>query len=419
MQQFVINGGIALQGEVSISGSKNAALPILMATLLSKKPSTLHNVPCLEDINTSIELLTHLGADVEFNGSTAWISPAELTDVKAPYELVTKMRASILVLGPLLARYHEAEVSLPGGCAIGTRPVDIHLDGLRQMGANISVRSGYIKATVDGRLRGARIVVDQVSVGATENLMMAATLAVGETILENAAREPEIVNLADYLKTLGAKIQGAGTDTIIIQGVEELFGDEFTILPDRIETGTYLVAAACTHGEVTCFNTNPTLMDAVVNKLRRVGASLNVGDDFISLSMRGNQLKAVDIKTVPHPGFPTDMQAQFTTLNALAKGTGVITETIFENRFMHVPELIRMGANIHIEGNTAICYDSESLSGAEVMATDLRASASLIIAGLAAEGTTRVNKIYHVDRGYENLEGKLQQLGADIKRIDL
>ncbi len=419
MQQFVINGGIALQGEVSISGSKNAALPILMATLLSKKPSTLHNVPCLEDINTSIELLTHLGADVEFNGSTAWISPAELTDVKAPYELVTKMRASILVLGPLLARYHEAEVSLPGGCAIGTRPVDIHLDGLRQMGANISVRSGYIKATVDGRLRGARIVMDQVSVGATENLMMAATLAVGETILENAAREPEIVNLADYLKTLGAKIQGAGTDTIIIQGVEELFGDEFTILPDRIETGTYLVAAACTHGEVTCFNTNPTLMDAVVNKLRRVGASLNVGDDFISLSMRGNQLKAVDIKTVPHPGFPTDMQAQFTTLNALAKGTGVITETIFENRFMHVPELIRMGANIHIEGNTAICYDSESLSGAEVMATDLRASASLIIAGLAAEGTTRVNKIYHVDRGYENLEGKLQQLGADIKRIDL
>ena len=422
-QQFIIHGGKPIQGEVNISGAKNAALPILLATLLSAEPTTLHNVPGLQDIDTTIELLTYLGARIERDGCTLCVYP-DINKIDAPYELVTKMRASILVLGPLLTRFGQAEVSLPGGCAIGARPVNLHIEGMEKMGAQIVVESGYIKAKIadnnpTGRLQGCRINMDTVSVGATENLLMAATLAQGETVIENAAREPEVVDLARLLQAMGAKIDGAGTDTIIVHGVDKLHGTEFSVMPDRVETGTFLVAAAATHGEVICRHTDPLLMEAVIDKLILANAEVNVGKDYVHLSMKNRRLKAINIKTAPHPGFPTDMQAQFTVLNTVGEGTGIITETIFENRFMHVPELQRMGAHIQLEGNTAICHSIDILSGADVMATDLRASASLVIAGLVANGETRLNHIYHIDRGYERIEDKLTQLGVDIRRVDI
>lgn len=419
MQQLIIQGGARLSGEVNISGAKNAALPILIATLLARSTSTITNVPKLEDISTTIELLTYLGAKVTWEGSVVSVDTSELTQIKAPYELVSKMRASVLVLGPLLARCGEADVSLPGGCAIGARPVDLHIAGLRAMGAEISLSNGYIHAKAPSGLQGCRYVMDQVSVGATENLMMAATLAKGETVLENAAREPEIVNLANVLIGMGAKISGAGSDTITIQGVQSLHGVETDVWPDRIETGSFLVAAAATRGEVTCLNTRPRLLDSVVNKLQQSGAVITTGKDYMTLTMQGQRPKAVDIKTAPHPGFPTDMQAQFTALNAVSLGTGLVSELVFENRFMHVPELNRMGANIQLQGNTAISYQIEQLTGAAVMATDLRASMSLVIAGLTAQGITHMQQVHHIDRGYEAIEDKLSAIGADIKRVDM
>ncbi|KPM80209.1 UDP-N-acetylglucosamine 1-carboxyvinyltransferase [Pseudoalteromonas elyakovii] len=416
MDQFVIQGGTSLAGEVTISGAKNAALPILFAALLGQGKSTFSNVPRLRDIGTTEALLKTLGANVEWQQDKLIIDGATVDKTLAPYDLVKQMRASVLALGPLVARFGEAQVSLPGGCAIGARPVDIHIQGLERMGAIIKVENGYINAKVDGRLKGAEIFMEMVSVGATENLLMAATLADGKTVLENAAREPEITDLANCLIAMGAKISGAGTSRIEIEGVESLSGCEYSILPDRIETGTFLVAAAMAGGEVLCKNTDHHSLDPVIEKLRATNALVEVTDNSIYLDMRGRELKAVNIKTMPHPGFPTDMQAQFTALNVVAKGSATITETIFENRFMHVPELQRMGANIRLEGNTAICGDTESLSGAQVMATDLRASASLILTGIVAQGETIVDRIYHVDRGYQRIEDKLSALGANIKR---
>lgn len=417
MQQFLVTANGPLQGEVVISGAKNAALPILFASILAEQPTTISNVPKLKDIETTFKLLQLFGAKVECNGDTVRVDASQINNQFAPYELVKTMRASILALGPLLSRFGQAEVSLPGGCAIGARPVNLHIDGLRKMGAEITVENGYIKASAK-RLKGAHLVMDMVSVTGTENLMMAATLAEGKTIIENAAREPEIVDLAIYLNTLGAKISGAGTDTLVIEGVTALQGGEHKVLPDRIETGTFLVAAAVTGGDITCKHAAPTDLEAVLEKLREAGAEITTGDDWIRLNMTGRQLKSVDVKTVPHPGFPTDMQAQFTVLNVVAEGVGVVTETIFENRFMHVPELQRMGAKIRLEGNTAVCQYSPSLNAAQVMATDLRASASLVIAGLVAKGTTVVDRIYHIDRGYEQIEHKLQGLGAHIQRVN-
>jgi UDP-N-acetylglucosamine 1-carboxyvinyltransferase len=416
MDQFVIQGGTSLAGEVTISGAKNAALPILFAALLGQGKSTFSNVPRLRDIGTTEALLKTLGANVEWQKDKLVIDGATVNKTLAPYELVKQMRASVLALGPLVARFGEAQVSLPGGCAIGARPVDIHIQGLERMGAAIKVENGYINAKVDGRLKGAEIFMEMVSVGATENLLMAATLADGKTVLENAAREPEITDLANCLIAMGAKITGAGTSRIEIEGVESLSGCEYSILPDRIETGTFLVAAAMAGGEVLCKNTHYHSLDPVIEKLRATNALVEVTDNSIYLDMRGRDLKAVNIKTMPHPGFPTDMQAQFTALNVVAKGSATITETIFENRFMHVPELQRMGANIRLEGNTAICGDTDKLSGAQVMATDLRASASLILTGIVAQGETIVDRIYHVDRGYQRIEDKLSALGANIKR---
>ncbi|BBN80311.1 UDP-N-acetylglucosamine 1-carboxyvinyltransferase [Pseudoalteromonas sp. A25] len=416
MDQFVIQGGTTLAGEVTISGAKNAALPILFAALLADGVSHFSNVPQLRDIGTTEALLKTLGAGIKWQGDVLQVDGSTVDKVLAPYELVKQMRASVLALGPLLARFGEAQVSLPGGCAIGARPVDIHIRGLEKMGATISVDNGYINAQVNGRLKGAEIYMEMVSVGATENLLMAATLADGITVLENAAREPEIVNLADCLTAMGAKITGAGTSRIEIQGVEKLNGCEHKILPDRIETGTFLVAAAMAKGEVLCKNTDHVSLEPVLDKLRAANALVEVNGDSIYLDMRERNLAAVNIKTMPHPGFPTDMQAQFTALNVVAQGSATITETIFENRFMHVPELQRMGANIRLEGNTAICGDTDKLSGAQVMATDLRASASLILTGIVASGETIVDRIYHVDRGYQRIENKLSQLGAKIKR---
>lgn len=417
MQQFLVTANGPLQGEVIISGAKNAALPILFASLLAEQPTTITNVPKLKDIETTFKLLQLFGASVECEENTVRVDASKITNQFAPYELVKTMRASILALGPLLSRFGQAEVSLPGGCAIGARPVNLHIDGLRKMGAEISVENGYIKARAK-RLKGAHLVMDIVSVTGTENLMMAATLAEGKTVIENAAREPEIVDLAAYLNTLGAKITGAGTDTLVIEGVESLQGGSHSVLPDRIETGTFLVAAAVTGGDIVCKQAAPTDLEAVLEKLREAGAEITTGADWIRLNMTGRTLRSVDVKTVPHPGFPTDMQAQFTVLNVVAEGVGVVTETIFENRFMHVPELQRMGAKIRLEGNTAVCQHSPSLNAAQVMATDLRASASLVIAGLVAKGTTVVDRIYHIDRGYEQIEHKLQALGAHIQRID-
>nr|WP_207148416.1 UDP-N-acetylglucosamine 1-carboxyvinyltransferase [Thiococcus pfennigii] len=413
----MIVGGASLDGEVRIAGAKNAALPILAATLLADGPVTLANVPHLKDITTTMELLGRMGVRLTVDeGTRIQIDPSPIHAFTAPYELVKTMRASILVLGPLLARHGHAEVSLPGGCAIGARPVNLHIAGLRAMGAEIQVEGGYIRARA-GRLRGARLVMEMVTVTGTENLMMAATLAAGETLLENAAREPEVVDLADFLNAMGARIEGAGTDTIYIQGVERLVGTDYRVMADRIETGTFLVAAAMTRGRVRLRNTRPDLLEAVLTKLREAGAQIETGADWIALDMAGRRPQAVDVRTAPYPAFPTDMQAQFCALNCIADGVGTVTETIFENRFMHVSELQRLGADIRIEGNLAVCHGMERLTGAPVMATDLRASAGLVLAGLVAEGETLVDRIYHIDRGYDNIEEKLSVLGASIRRV--
>ena len=417
MDRLIISGGQPLSGQVRMSGAKNAVLPILAATLLCDSTVTIENVPHLNDVTTTMALLGRMGTHLTVGDKlTIEIDPTTVDTFCAPYELVRTMRASILVLGPLLARFGAAEVSLPGGCAIGSRPVNLHIDGLRAMGAQIEVNEGYIRARCK-RLKGARIVLDTVTVTGTENLMMAATLADGVTVLENAAREPEVVDLADFLNTMGANISGVGTDTITIEGVRSLRGTYYRVVSDRIESGTFLVAAAISGGKVRIKDTQPKLLDAVLNKLDEAGAHLNVGDDWVELDTRGNRPKAVHLRTAPYPAFPTDMQAQFTVLNAVAKGTGTITETVFENRFMHTQELIRMGADIRVEGNTAIINGVDRLKGAPVMATDLRASACLILAGLVAQGDTVVQRIYHIDRGYERIEEKLQQLGAKIRRV--
>ncbi len=417
MDKLLISGGKPLEGEIRISGAKNAALPILAATLLADDPVTIGNIPHLQDITTTMELLGRMGVNLTLGDKmTIEVDPTTITSQVAPYDLVKTMRASILVLGPLLAKFGSAEVSLPGGCAIGSRPVNLHIDGLRAMGADVEVENGYIKAKAE-RLKGAVIVMDMVSVTGTENLMMAAALADGITTIENAAREPEVVDLADFLNSMGAKIKGAGTTKIEIEGVTKLHGTKYDVLPDRIETGTYLVAAAMTGGKVKLKDTDASLLDAVVNKLRDAGAEIEVGKDWISLDMKGKRPKAVNIKTAPYPAFPTDMQAQFVAMNAIAEGTSTIAETIFENRFMHVLEMQRMGADIQIEGNTAICTGKDKLQAAPVMATDLRASASLVLAALVAEGETEVLRIYHIDRGYERIEEKLMQLGASIRRV--
>jgi UDP-N-acetylglucosamine 1-carboxyvinyltransferase len=417
LDKLLIEGGKQLSGEVRISGAKNAALPILAGTLLATEPVTVSNVPHLKDVTTTISLLQMMGARVTVDDHlNVEVDASEVAHRTAPYELVKTMRASILVLGPLVARFGEADVSLPGGCAIGARPVNLHVAGLQAMGADVVVEGGFIKARAD-RLRGAHIVFDTVTVTGTENLLMAAVLADGETVLENAAREPEVTDLADFLITLGANIEGAGSSTIAVQGVERLGGGSHSVLPDRIETGTYLVAAAVTGGRIRVTDTAPEVLEAVLIKLSEAGADIRTGDDWIELDMHGRRPSSVDIRTAPHPAFPTDMQAQFCTLNAVAVGVGTITETIFENRFQHVLELQRMGADIRLEGNTAIVSGAERLTAAPVMATDLRASASLILAGLAAEGETLVDRVYHVDRGYERIEEKFRQLGATIRRV--
>ncbi len=417
MNKLIINGGVPLAGQVSVSGSKNAVLPILAGTLLADSPVVIRNVPHLHDVTTTMELLGRMGVLLTIGEKMSIeVDPTSLENTFAPYELVKTMRASILVLGPLLTRYGEAEVSLPGGCAIGARPVDMHLSGLEAMGAQIDVEQGYIKARCE-RLTGARIVMDQVTVTGTENLMMAASLADGTTVIENAAREPEVVDLADFINAMGGRIENAGTDMITIHGVESLQGCDYTVLPDRIETGTYLVAAAITGGKVLIKRTDPRLLDAVLAKLEESGAVIDTGDDWIELDMEGRKPHAVNIRTAPYPGFPTDMQAQFCALNAIAEGTGSVTETVFENRFMHIQEFMRLGANVHLEGNTVIIQGVEGLNGAQVMATDLRASASLILAGLVAQGETVVDRIYHIDRGYDHIEEKLAGLGAKIKRV--
>ena len=409
---------MCIRDRVWISGSKNAALPILAASLLCEDLATINNVPHLQDVTTTIELLGTLGVDLSVNENMGVeINSSTVRSVTAPYDLVKTMRASILVLGPLLSRFGEANVSFPGGCAIGSRPVDLHLRGLEAMGAKIDIDGGYITAYCKGRLRGARILLELVSVGATENLMMAATLAEGTTIIENAAREPEIVDLANCLKSWGADISGAGTSTVVIHGVTALLGGAYDVMPDRIETGTFLAAAAATRGKIKVKKTDPLFLEAVLKKLQDAGARLSFGDDWIELDMEGKRPKAVSLKTAPYPAFPTDMQAQLTVVNSVAEGSGVITETIFENRLMQVQELNRMGANILIEGNSAIVTGVETLKSAQVMASDLRASAALVIAGMAANGKTVIDRIYHIDRGYECIEEKLRQLGAQIRRI--
>jgi len=417
MDKLIISGGVRLEGEIRISGAKNAALPILAATLLADAPVVIGNVPHLHDITTTMELLGGMGLRLTVDEKmNIEVDSATITDFFAPYELVKTMRASILVLGPLLARFGRADVSLPGGCAIGSRPVNLHLQGLAAMGAELTVEGGYIRASAN-RLKGVDLVLDLVTVTGTENLMMAATLADGVTVIRNAAREPEVVDLANCLISMGALITGAGTDTITIEGVESLGGTHYKILPDRIETGTYLVAAAMTGGHIKVKDTRPELLESVLAKLVEAGAEITTGDDWIELDMVGKRLVAVDIHTAPYPGFPTDMQAQFTALNCIAKGTGTITEAVFENRFMHVLELQRMGAQVKLEGNTAITTGVDRLTSAPLMATDLRASASLVLAGLVADGETEVDRIYHIDRGYETIEEKLANLGACIRRI--
>ncbi|MHB8742334.1 MAG: UDP-N-acetylglucosamine 1-carboxyvinyltransferase [Sulfuricaulis sp.] len=417
MDRLIVTGGNSLRGEISISGAKNAALPVLVASLLTNETVSIGNVPHLQDITTTMELLGRMGVRLVVGDKMVIeANSSQNTSVRAPYELVKTMRASILVLGPLLARFGEAEVSLPGGCAIGSRPVNLHIKGLQAMGAEIDLEGGYIRARAK-RLKGARIIMDLVSVTGTENIMMAATLAAGTTRIENAAREPEVADLAKCLNAMGAKISGAGTDVIIVEGVERLHGAAHDVIPDRIETGTYLVAGAMTRGSVRLRHTRPDLLESVLDKLREAGAVIDTGPNWISLDMQGKRPKGVSVRTAPYPAFPTDMQAQLIALNAIAEGSGRVTETIFENRFMHVYELQRMGANIELEGNTAIVHGVQSLKGAPVMATDLRASASLALAGLVADGETVVDRIYHIDRGYECIEEKLAQLGARIRRV--
>lgn len=417
MDKLLIAGGTALEGTIVVSGAKNAALPILAGTLLAEDPVHVSNVPALKDVATMITLLQSMGVQATFDDKlNVEIDSSDVSKRVAPYDLVKTMRASILVLGPLVARFGEADVSLPGGCAIGARPVDLHVQGLQSMGADVVVENGYIRARAD-KLRGAHIVFDTVTVTGTENLMMAAVLADGETVLENSAREPEIVDLANFLITLGARVEGAGSSTIRIQGVSSLNGGAHRVLPDRIECGTYLVAAAMTGGHVRLNDASPNCLEAVIVKLQEAGAHIEVGEDWIEIDMRGRRPRAVDIRTSPYPGFPTDMQAQFCAMNSIAEGVGTITETIFENRFQHVLELQRMGSAIKIEGNMAVCRGVDKLTAAPVMATDLRASAGLILAGLAADGETLVDRIYHVDRGYERIEEKLRQLGAQIRRV--
>ena len=418
MQKFRVYGQSCLKGTVDISGAKNAALPILFAAILATEPVTLTNVPDLKDIETTLKILRQLGVEVERNAQgVVRLDASKINHFIAPYELVKTMRASIWALAPLVARFNQGQVSLPGGCSIGARPVDLHISGLERLGAKIVLEDGYVQAYVDSRLIGTRIVMEKVSVGATLSIMIAATLAKGTTVIENAAREPEIADTAEFLNKMGAKISGAGSDAITIEGVERLTGCEHSVVPDRIETGTFLVAAAISGGRIVCKNTKANTLDAVIDKLREAGAQVDVTEDTITLDMLGNRPKAVNIRTAPYPGFPTDMQAQFTLLNMVANGTSIITETIFENRFMHIPELIRMGGKAEIEGNTAICHGVAHLSGAEVMATDLRASISLVLAGCIATGETIVDRIYHIDRGYERIEEKLRGLGARIERF--
>jgi UDP-N-acetylglucosamine 1-carboxyvinyltransferase len=417
MEKLIIKGNIPLTGEIKISGAKNAALPILAASLLSSAPIQISNIPHLQDVTTIVSLLGQMGVRITLDErSNIEVDATQLDSFYAPYELVRTMRASVLVLGPLLSRFGEAEVSLPGGCAIGTRPVDQHLKGLQAMGAEIHIENGYIKAKAK-KLHGATIVMDIITVTGTENIMMAAVLAKGQTIIHNAAREPEVEDLANFLNTMGAQVSGAGTSTIVIDGIERLGGGRYHVLPDRIETGTYLAAAAITRGKIKLKNTRPDLLESVLLKLEEVGAIIDTGIDWITLDMKGNRPHAANISTAPYPAFPTDMQAQMMAVNTIAEGTGVITENVFENRFMHAQELQRMGASITLKGNTAICSGVKNLHGAPVMATDLRASASLVLAGLAAHGETTIDRIYHIDRGYECIEEKLAQLGAQIHRI--
>jgi UDP-N-acetylglucosamine 1-carboxyvinyltransferase len=417
LDKLQITGGTALDGEVRISGAKNAALPILAASLLADEPVTIGNVPHLRDVTTMISLLGGMGAGVTVGDRMrVEVDASTVRQLVAPYDLVKTMRASILVLGPLVARFGAADVSLPGGCAIGARPVNLHVEGLEALGAEMAIEGGYIRARA-GKLRGARIVLDTVTVTGTENLMMAATLAEGQTVIENAAREPEVVDLAQCLAAMGARISGAGTDTLVIDGVPRLHGCSYDVVPDRIEAGTYLVAGAITGGRVRVREVRPDHLDAVVAKLREAGASVTAGPDWLEVDMRGRRLTAVDLRTAPYPAFPTDMQAQFAALDAVAEGVSTVVETVFENRYMHMLELRRLGADIRIEGNTAVIHGVERLSGAPVMATDLRASAGLVLAGLIAEGVTDVQRIYHIDRGYECIEEKLGQLGAQIKRV--
>ncbi|EJB8458710.1 MULTISPECIES: UDP-N-acetylglucosamine 1-carboxyvinyltransferase [Acinetobacter] len=417
MDKFLITGGVKLEGEVRISGAKNAALPLLAAMILADSPITLTNVPNLKDVNTLVKLIGGLGVTISYENDTVKADTSTLDNQFAPYELVKTMRASILVLGPLLARYGNAKVSLPGGCAIGSRPVDQHLKALEALGAHIEVENGYVHATVDGRLKGGEVVFDMVTVGGTENILMAAALADGVTTIRNAAREPEITDLAQMLIKMGAKIEGLDTDTLIVTGVESLHGCEYAVVADRIETGSYLAAAAITGGRVKTTHTDPSLLEAVLDKFEEMGAEVTRGDDWIELDMLGKRPKAVSFRTLPHPEFPTDMQAQIMAVNAIGRGFATISETIFENRFMHVPELSRMGANIQVEGHDAVVTGVEKLQAAPVMATDLRASFSLVLAALVAEGDTLIDRIYHIDRGYEHVEEKLQGLGAKIKRV--
>ncbi|EXT46201.1 UDP-N-acetylglucosamine 1-carboxyvinyltransferase [Acinetobacter sp. 25977_4] len=417
MDKFLITGGVKLEGEVRISGAKNAALPLLAAMILADSPITLTNVPNLKDVNTLVKLIGGLGVTISYENDTVKADTSTLDNQFAPYELVKTMRASILVLGPLLARYGNAKVSLPGGCAIGSRPVDQHLKALEALGAHIEVENGYVHATVDGRLKGGEVVFDMVTVGGTENILMAAALADGVTTNRNAAREPEITDLAQMLIKMGAKIEGIDTDTLVVTGVESLHGCEYAVVADRIETGSYLAAAAITGGRVKTTHTDPSLLESVLDKFEEMGAEVTRGDDWIELDMLGKRPKAVSFRTLPHPEFPTDMQAQIMAVNAIGRGFATISETIFENRFMHVPELSRMGANIQVEGHDAVVTGVEKLQAAPVMATDLRASFSLVLAALVAEGDTLIDRIYHIDRGYEHVEEKLQGLGAKIKRV--
>ncbi len=418
MDKLQISGDCRIDGEVWISGAKNAALPILASSLLAEGLVSIHNLPQLQDVTTMLKLLGRMGVGVTVDDDhNAELDPRDVNTLIAPYDLVKTMRASILVLGPMLARFGRAEVSLPGGCAIGSRPVDLHIRGLEAMGASISVEEGYIRARVEGRLQGAHILFDTVTVTGTENILMAATLAQGTTTLENAAKEPEVVDLAECLIAMGADIRGQGTDTITIKGVERLTGCSYSVMPDRIETGTYLVAAAATRGRIKLNNTRPDILEAVLLKLQKAGAEIETGKDWISLDMHGKRPQAVNVTTAPYPAFPTDMQAQFAAMNAVAEGVGIIRETIFENRFMHIQEMMRMGAQCTIDGNSVIIEGVEQLKAAPVMATDLRASASLIIAALVAKGDTLIERIYHLDRGYEHIEEKMQLLGAKVRRV--